>query len=219
MTATPATLAGLHVGASGFSYPSWRPGFYPAGTRPEDFLAYYAARFDTVELNSTGYRLPAREQFERWGRGAPPGFRFAPKLTSLRTAAAFCERARALGEALGPIRVVLTMRRDDALLERLLGALDPDLRFAFDLRHESWAGARPVLEAAGIARVGAFEGAAPFRYLRLREPPYDDGALAAWAGHIRPLLAGGIEVYCYVRHEGEPAAPRYAARLLELCVA
>src|SRR5690242_6923340 len=71
--------AGLYVGTSGWSYPSWRPGFYPAGTKPEDFLRFYAERFRTVELNTTGYRLPREELFERWAKGTPPGFQFAPK--------------------------------------------------------------------------------------------------------------------------------------------
>ena len=66
VTATRASLAGAYVGTSGWSYPSWRPDFYPAGTKPEDFLGYYADRFSTVELNTTGYRLPREELFERW---------------------------------------------------------------------------------------------------------------------------------------------------------
>ena len=70
----------LHVGTSGWSYPSWRPGFYPAGTDPKAFLSYYSERFDTVELNTTGYRLPAEEQFGRWAEQTPPGFTFAVKL-------------------------------------------------------------------------------------------------------------------------------------------
>ena len=78
MTATPASLAGLYVGTSGWSYPSWKPGFYPAGAKPQDFLRLYAERFPTVELNTTGYRLPAEEQFERWAEQTPPGFRSPP---------------------------------------------------------------------------------------------------------------------------------------------
>ena len=58
--------------------------------------------------------------------------------------------------------------------------------------------------------------AAGFRYLRLREPPYDDAALRRWADRLRPLLADGIELYVYFKHEDEPLAPRYAERLLEL---
>jgi uncharacterized protein YecE (DUF72 family) len=65
-------------------------------------------------------------------------------------------------------------------------------------------------------RVGSLEGAAPFRYLRLREPPYSDQDLEAWAGKLGPLLDDGARVYCYFKHEDEPTAPRYAQRLLEL---
>ncbi len=52
-------MAELYVGTSGWSYPTWRPDFYPAGTKTEDFLRYYASAFRRVELNTTGYRLPA----------------------------------------------------------------------------------------------------------------------------------------------------------------
>src|SRR5262249_61544748 len=44
------TVAGLHVGTSGWSYPSWRGGFYPEGADTKTFLSFYAERFDTVEL-------------------------------------------------------------------------------------------------------------------------------------------------------------------------
>ena len=85
MTATgKSSLAGVHVGTSGWSYPSWKPGFYPAGTDSKEFLAYYAQRFSTVELNTTGYRLPAEEQFARWAEQTPAGFTFAPKLAGNR---------------------------------------------------------------------------------------------------------------------------------------
>jgi uncharacterized protein YecE (DUF72 family) len=64
--------------------------------------------------------------------------------------------------------------------------------------------------------VNQLEAGAPFRYLRLREPPYDEDALREWAGRIRPMLDAGIAVHCYFRHEDAPTAPAYAARLLEL---
>jgi uncharacterized protein YecE (DUF72 family) len=64
--------------------------------------------------------------------------------------------------------------------------------------------------------VGQIDGGGSFRYLRLREPPYDDAQLAETAATLRRLLDQGLEVYCYVRHEDEPNAPRYAERLLEL---
>lgn len=218
MATTAPSVTGLYVGASGFSYPSWKGGFYPAGTDPKDFLGFYAGRFRTVELNTTGYRLPAQAQFERWAGQVPDDFRFAVKLPAHRLGSlgTFAERVRALGDRLGPIRVAVQTARDDGLLELLLGSLDPELRLAFDLPDPSWDGVERRLSEAGAVRVGDLESEAPFRYVRLREPPYDDAALRRLAERLRVELAGGVPVYAYFRHEDEPTAPRYAGRLLEL---
>ena len=63
----------LYTGASGFSYPSWKGGFYPADAKPDDFLRLYAERVNTVELNNTFYRVPAEDQFDRWAAQVPGG--------------------------------------------------------------------------------------------------------------------------------------------------
>jgi len=221
VTATPPTLAGAYVGTSGFSYATWKPGFYPAEAKPRDFLRHYAGRLPTVELNATFYRLPSEEQLASWAEQTPPGFRFAVKMNRrithggrLELLSTFDERLRLFGERLGPILVQFppTRTRDDGLLRLYLDSLDPELRYAFEFRHESWAAA----DLGPHARVGSLEGDAPFRYLRLREPPYDEATLAGWAERIRPLLERGVEVYAYFKHEDEPEAPRYARRLLEL---
>ncbi len=205
----------VRVGTSGWSYPSWRPGFYPDGLAPSEFLAFYAAHFPTVELNTTGYRLPAEEQFRRWADQVPDGFELAPKLPGnrLRGLDEFAARVRALGSRLGPVRVSLTSARDEGVLELLLGSLDPTLRLAFDLEHDSWDGIEPRLAAACAVRVGDLEHPAPFRYLRLRRPPYDETALRDLAAQVGALSG---PVYVYFRHEQEPTAPAYAQRLLEL---
>jgi uncharacterized protein YecE (DUF72 family) len=210
-----SSVTGVHVGASGWSYPSWKPSFYPARTDARDFLSYYAERFDTVELNTTGYRLPAEEQFRRWAEQVPPGFTFAPKLPGNRPriVAEFSARTRALGEHLGPVRVQLINARDEGMLELLLGSLDPDLRLAFDLGHESWDGIEPRLAEVGAVRVNDLEHDAPFRYVRFRDPPYSDEELVQRADRLRAV---DVPVYVYFRHEDEPTAPRYAARLREL---
>jgi len=205
----------VHVGTSGWSYPGWRPGFYPAGLQPPEFLAFYAQRFPAVELNTTGYRLPAEDQFRSWAEQAPDGFEFAPKLPGhrLRGLDVFEARVRLLGERLGPVRISLKSARDDGAVELLLGSLDPSLRLAFDLEHASWDGVEPRLAAAGAVRVNDLDHAAPFRYLRLREPPYDDEALRALAARVRDA---DEPVYVFFRHEDEPTAPAYAQRLVEL---
>ena len=215
MTATKSSVSGLYVGTSGWSYPTWRPGFYPAGTKPADFLAHYATRFRTVELNTTGYRIPGADQFRRWAEQTPDGFEFAVKLDAHRRnqAAAFEEGIARLGDRLGPIRVVVISARDEGLLALVLGTFGDERRYAFDFRHESWDG----VELPGNAvRVGELEATARFRYLRFRDPPYEQKALEEQAASIRPLLADGIVVYAYYRHEDEPTAPDYAERLLEL---
>jgi uncharacterized protein YecE (DUF72 family) len=203
------------IGTSGWSYPSWKPGFYPAGTDAKEFLAYYASRLPTVELNTTGYRLPAEEQFRRWAEQTPVGFTFAPKLAGNRPrmVAEFSERVRRLGDRLGPVRVQLISARDEGMLELLLGSLDPGLRLAFDLGHPSWEGIEPRLAAAGAVRVNDLESEAPFRYVRFRDPPYSEAELASWAERL-----GGVRepTYAYFRHEDDPTAPHYALQLREL---
>jgi uncharacterized protein YecE (DUF72 family) len=205
----------LHVGTSGWSYPSWRPGFYPAGTDPKTFLSYYSRRFDTVELNTTGYRLPAEEQFVRWAEQTPPGFTFAVKMPpqALRSLSTFEERVARLGDRLGPIRIVFPGKRDDGVLMLLAGSLDPALRLVLDFRHESWAG---VELPPNAVLVNGLEAEAPFRYLRFREPPYDEAGLQAAAAQVRALLDKGLELFAYFQHEDEATAPAYADRLRAL---
>ncbi len=195
----------IHVGTSGWSYPSWRGGFYPAGADPKTFLGFYAERFDTVELNTTGYRLPAEDQFKRWAEQTPEGFTFAVKmpLTRLDRVGTFVERVGALGSRLGPVRIVVEAARDEGLLTFLHGSLPPELAVAYDFRHESWE------DVDGIVRVNDFD-AEPFRYNRLREPPYSDDDLRDLARRLRP------PAYVYFRHEDAPTAPDHAARLLAL---
>jgi uncharacterized protein YecE (DUF72 family) len=173
-------------------------------------------RVPTVELNTTGYRLPREELFERWAEQAPPGFLFAPKLNAHRRSdyGTFAERVGLLGERLGPIRVLVAAARDEGLLTLVLGSFDPSLSLALDLRHESWDGIESDLPPNAV-RVNVLEANAPFRYLRLREPPYSDDELRVWADRLRPLLDEGVRVYCYFKHEDQPTAPSYALALRE----
>ncbi|HEU5363578.1 MAG TPA: DUF72 domain-containing protein [Gaiellaceae bacterium] len=195
----------VKVGTSGWSYPSWRPGFYPEGLQPAEFLSFYAERFDTVELNSTGYRLPSADQFRRWADAVPDGFEFAVKfsLTRLDRVGTFLERVLSLGDRLGPVRVVYQGPRDDGTLSFVLGSVPGDVRLAWDFRDQSWAGVGGVVEVND-------PDAEPFRYLRLREPPYTDDELREIAATVRD------PAYVYVRHEDEPTAPAIADRLRRL---
>src|ERR671934_2119043 len=147
VTATAASVPGLYVCTSGFSYPSWRGGFYPENAKASEFLERYAERLPSVELNTTFYDLPSEEQFRTWADATPPEFRFSVKMTRrithfgrLELVGTFCERVRVLGEKLGPVLVQFppTRPRDDGALRVLLDSVDPDLEYAFEFRHESW---------------------------------------------------------------------------------
>jgi uncharacterized protein YecE (DUF72 family) len=130
----------------------------------------------------------------------------------------FCRMAKRLGDRLGPLRIKVPQARDDGFLRLLLDSLDPEVPVALDFRHDTWDDPEVTarLDERGVARAGAWDGAATFRYLRLREPPYDEDALAVLAGRIRPLAVAGVDVYAFFRHEDEPTAPLYAHRLREL---
>lgn len=78
-------MARIRIGTSGWHYPrgngAWNGVFYPAPRRRGfDELAYYAERFDTVEVNSTFYRVPEPSQTSAWVRRTPGDFQFAVKL-------------------------------------------------------------------------------------------------------------------------------------------
>ncbi len=139
------------IGCSGWQYPEWRGRVYPADARPRDFFALYAQQFDTVELNSTFYRLPAPKTFDAWAAAAPTGFVYALKLGSfgshrkkLRDAETWLpnhlERARRLGGTLGPTLVQLPPRwkRNVERLDEFLTVAPRDMRWAVELRDPSW---------------------------------------------------------------------------------
>jgi uncharacterized protein YecE (DUF72 family) len=66
----------IRAGTSGFSYDEWKGSFYPEDLAKDRMLAYYAERFDTVEINSTFYRMPKAVMLEGWAEQTPAGFRF-----------------------------------------------------------------------------------------------------------------------------------------------
>ncbi|MGO8693440.1 MAG: DUF72 domain-containing protein [Rectinemataceae bacterium] len=62
MTAPPPRPCEIRVGTSGYDYPEWKASFYPQGLHRAAFLPFYAARFDTVELNFSYYGMPRSDR-------------------------------------------------------------------------------------------------------------------------------------------------------------
>jgi uncharacterized protein YecE (DUF72 family) len=126
----------LRIGCSGWNYKSWRGLFYPRDLPQSQWLARYAETFDTVEANSTFYRLPEVDTFAAWREQTPQGFLMAVKasryLTHLKRLRdpdlpleRLFERAAALGARLGPVLYQLPgfQKFDRSRLERFLKAL------------------------------------------------------------------------------------------------
>ncbi len=146
-------LAGssVRIGCSGWLYRHWRGTFYPRDLPVRRWLEYYAARFDTVEINNTFYRLPEAATFDAWRRQAPPGFVFALKASRFLThmkklkdpqkpLARLFARAAHLGPMLGPMLYQLPPRwpANVERLEQFLRQLPQERRHAIEFRDSSW---------------------------------------------------------------------------------
>ena len=142
----------VRIGCSGWNYADWRGRVYPKGCPSSRWLEHYATLFDTVEVNSTFYRLARRDAVARWVEQVPEDFVFAVKgsryLTHMKRltempqgVARFYERIEPLVDSskLGPVLWQLpgNFQRDD---ERLATAIDalPAGRHTFEFRHPSW---------------------------------------------------------------------------------
>jgi uncharacterized protein YecE (DUF72 family) len=233
------------VGTSGWHYGHWRGRFYPDELAPEEWLAFYAARLPTVEINNSFYQLPAADTVAAWREQTPPAFTFAAKasryITHLkklkdpaRPVAEFFERLELLRDKLGPTLFQLPprWRRNAERLRAFLAALPEGRRCAFEFRDESWfdedvyealrerGAAFCIYDLAG--RVTPKEVTAAFVYVRLHGPAeayeggYDARKLAAWAGALASWARQGRDVYCYFNNDQEGYAVRNALRLREM---
>jgi uncharacterized protein YecE (DUF72 family) len=150
----------IYIGTSGWAYDDWKGIFYPKHAKiPE--LQFYAQYFNTVEVNSSFYRLPSKATFKHWNSLTPQHFIFSIKASRyishvkrLKTDARgklairrFLKNASGLGPKLGVILVQLPSNFK-ANLERLesfitycaheLKKYNKKTKIALEFRHESW---------------------------------------------------------------------------------
>jgi uncharacterized protein YecE (DUF72 family) len=176
----------VRIGCSGWNYADWRGRLYPVGTPPRRWLAVYASQFDTVEVNSTFYRLARRPAVAGWVQQTPPNFVFAVKasryLTHIRRLTdldqgfqRFYDPLEPLIEAgrLGPVLWQLpeNFHRDDDRLHAWLNAL-PSGRHTIEFRHPSWF-VDEVMDALRLFGVALTIGDHPQRPFQLHEPTTD----------------------------------------------
>jgi len=159
----------IRLGCSGWSYDDWVGRFYPPGTVPGQMLTYYIQNFDTVEINSTFYRIPSASLVRNWLRKAPPGFVYSLKMyqgvtheREMRSVRKIYDQYMSavmpLRPRLGCILIQMPQRfkateSNYALLEDFLSLLHEDFEFAAEFRDRSWFNSRTfqLLENYNVA--------------------------------------------------------------------
>lgn len=235
----------IQIGASGWSYPEWKKVFYPAGCKTTGWLEYYSARFSTVEVNNSFYRLPLPEILKRWKEITPGDFVFSVKasrfITHVKRLAdaqepicEFLDRMDILGPKLGPVIFQLppnwNLRLDR--LEEFLKSLPKKYRYAIELRDPDWQKAEvyKYLEKYGVAFCiydlkgyqSPFITTSDLVYVRLHGPlkqPYKgsySGTLSKWANRIEKWNKEGKDVYVYFDNTMDGAAIKDALDLKEM---
>jgi uncharacterized protein YecE (DUF72 family) len=248
---TSGSVVAWHVGTMGFSYADWSGPFYPPGLKAGDWLAYYAKHFNAVELDTTFHAAPPPERFDRWAAATPDDFRFCPKLPRAIThdnplsgggpaTADFIRSARRLGPKLGVVLIqfapTFEANQFDAV-DRFLGTLPTDVRFAVEVRHRSWGTPETLhmLHERGCAFVAAeyaqraarVFATADFLYLRLigvhgqfpkHEAEQVDPAdrLAWWHGAVSAALPKVKEIWGFANNDYAGYSPATANRLKRL---
>ena len=141
----------VYTGCPQWSSKEWREVLYPPKTKQADYLHWYSKSFNTIELNTTHYRIPKIEIVKRWKEASDESFIFCPKLPQTIShyskllnqdqTLAFCESIRHFEEKLGPTFVQMHPSFDPSMignLEFFLSAWPKDLPILFEFRHEDW---------------------------------------------------------------------------------
>ncbi len=232
------------LGCSGYFYWGWKGRFYPKELKPKDWLHYYAKFFNTVEVNSTFYNFPKKENLRRFYRETPEGFLISVKanrlITHMKKFIGTEELIRdfysvvdeGLREKIGCILFQLppSFRYSEENLEKILDQLDPSFRNVVEFRHESWwrEEVYEELRKRGVAFCSVSSPKLPeelvqtsdFVYIRFHGKEgwyrynYSEEELKGWAERIRSAPAR--EVFAYFNNDYNAYAPFNCMKLMEL---
>ena len=232
------------IGTSGWSYPSWKPGFYPDGTAAKRFLGFYSSQLTSVEVNYTFGSVLKPGQLQGWLDQTGPGFRFSFKAPQRIT---HFSRLRESHDAVTEFFDSLKPAADAGKLGLVLFQLPPNFKadvdrlrsflaapaflgrkspaIGFEFRHESWfseetyALLRQHNAALCIAETDGLttpeiHTATAHTCFRLRHAGGYTPKQIAAFAKRFQLLAKDRDVYAYFRHEDEPTGALNAAELL-----
>ena len=232
-------MAEVYAGTSGWAYPSWKPGFYPAKLAATKFLQHYASRLNTVEVNYTFRHFPTEKTLRNWLAITPAEFKFSVKahqnITHVKRLKDAAEYTRGFLTALQPLfeenRIGMVLfqlppflKAAPDLLQEFLSQLPKSTRFSFEFRHPSWFNdqvfeiLRKNNSALCVAESEKLESpdvtTADFSYYRLRKPEYTAQELQHTSQKLRQHLDAGRDVFVYFKHEETPAGALYAEQIL-----
>jgi len=237
--------ARIYAGTSGWAYPTWKPGFYPAGTSAKKFLAFYSTQLNSVEVNYTFRSLPTRTMLEGWLAATPADFRFSFKAPQGIT---HFKRLRDCASAVEEFLIALEPVCEAGKLGLLLFQLPPNFKadpdrleaflqlspltakdrppIAFEFRHESWF-AEPIYSILAKANAALcvaesddlttpeVHPAKSIACFRLRRNGGYTPEEIAAFAARFKALAKTREVYAYFKHEDEPTGALNGASLLQ----
>jgi uncharacterized protein YecE (DUF72 family) len=228
----------IWVGTSGYNYPEWKGSFYPANLPAAEMLPYYSARFPTVEINYTFYRMPNEKLVSGWAAQTPSPYKLTLKAPRRIThdarlqrcgdlVGAFCGVAGTLGDKLGALLFQLppNLKKDLPRLDAFLADVPRRACAAFEFRHQSWLDEEVFerLAARNLALCVAdsekmstpVRVTADYAYFRLRDEGYTADDIRRWADTIASATTGCRDVYVYFKHEEEGKGPEFAGLLIE----
>jgi uncharacterized protein YecE (DUF72 family) len=197
--------APIRVGTQGWNYDAWVGPFYPEGTKATDFLSVYSRAFDTVEVDSTFYAVPPSKTIRGWAQRTPAEFVFSLKMPQEIThqrrfrdaddvAKEFFDRARELGDKLGPVLIQLGADFHPSELPALaqfLPVLPQDIGFAIEFRDKGWVhdGMLALLAEHNVALALTDARWIPRKQmLALAERPTADFVYIRWMGADREIV-------------------------------
>jgi uncharacterized protein YecE (DUF72 family) len=229
----------VHIGTSGWAYPTWKPDFYPAKTPSAKLLDYYSTQLNCVEVNYTFRARPALKTLQNWATVTPEGFTFVAKahqrITHIKRlndvdqdVDAFFASLQPLLHArkLGPVLFQLppNLKADPERLAKFLKVLPNDAPSAIEYRNPTWFEekiyqlmrnhnvALCIAESDDLAVPEVFT--ADFAYYRLRKSDYSEKEIAEVEQRLR-TAAEQREVYAFLKHEDTPEGAINARKLLE----
>ena len=227
----------IWIGTSGYNYPEWKGTFYPADLATAKMLPFYAARFPTVEINYTFYRMPSEKLVGGWAAQTPSPYKLTLKAPRRIThdsrlkncgalVATLCQVAGTLGEKLGALLFQLppSSKKDLAVFDAFLDELPPKLCAAFEFRHQSWLDEdvfeRLAKRNLALCIADSEKMSTPVRitadyaYFRLRDEGYSPADIERWADVILREAAACRDVFIYFKHEEAGKGPEFANALM-----